>query len=76
MNDNYSTARDNILMMTSLLNVTQAYRLVAQEENHKEISHQVYQNNNHAFVADRRRFLELLNISKIIQQFPKVLDSE
>lgn len=68
LNDNFSTVRGNILMMTPLLNVTQAYRLVAQEENHKEISHQANQNDNHAFVADRRRFNDNYSGAKYQQQ--------
>lgn len=56
LNDSFSAVRANILMMTPLLNVTQAYRIVAQEENHKEISQQVSQNDALAFVADKRRF--------------------
>ncbi|XP_074347399.1 uncharacterized protein LOC141686253 [Apium graveolens] len=56
LNDNFSAIRGNILMMTPMLTVTQAYRLVAQEENHKEMINQVSQSDTMAFVADRRRF--------------------
>lgn len=59
LNDNFSAVRGNILMMTPMLNVTQAYRLVAQEENHKEMSQQVNQTDTLAFVADRTTILEL-----------------
>lgn len=57
LNDNFSTVRANILMMTPLINVTQAYRIVAQEENHKQISQQV-SIEVLAFAADKRRFTD------------------
>lgn len=38
LNDNFSSIRSNILMMTLLLTVTQNYSLVVQKENHKDIS--------------------------------------
>lgn len=56
LNDNFSVVRGNILMMTPMLNVTQAYKLVVQEQSHKEISQHVNQNDALAFVADRKRF--------------------
>lgn len=63
-NDNFSTVRGNILMMTPLLNVTQAYRLVAQEESHKEVYQQANHNEIMAFVADKRRFFDNQSGSK------------
>ncbi|XP_074374270.1 uncharacterized protein LOC141714664 [Apium graveolens] len=38
LNDRFSAVRANILMMNPLPSLTQAYRIVAQEETHKEIS--------------------------------------
>ncbi|XP_074343831.1 uncharacterized protein LOC141683044 [Apium graveolens] len=38
LNDHFSAVRANILMMNPLPSLTQAYRIVAQEETHKEIS--------------------------------------
>ncbi|XP_074356427.1 uncharacterized protein LOC141696140 [Apium graveolens] len=67
LNDNFSVVRGNILMMTPMLNVTQAYRLVVPEENHKEVSNQTSQNDALAFVADRRRFNENRGVLTIVQ---------
>lgn len=50
--------RANILMMTPLLNVTRAYRIVTQEENQKEVSQQVSQADALAFVTDKRQFTD------------------
>lgn len=58
LNDNFSIVRANILVMTPLVNVTQAYRIVAQEENHREISQQVSSNEVLAFATDKRRFTD------------------
>ncbi|XP_074351993.1 uncharacterized protein LOC141691152 [Apium graveolens] len=69
LNDNFSAVRGNILMMTPMLNVTHAYRLVAQEENHKEMSQQVTQTDTLAFVADKRRFSNNYYGAKFPQQY-------
>lgn len=53
LNYQFSTIRGSIPMMSPLPSVTQAYRMVAQEENHKEIS-QSNHIDNLAFVTDRR----------------------
>ncbi|KAL8093307.1 hypothetical protein AgCh_035258 [Apium graveolens] len=59
LNDQFSMIRANILMMVPLPDLTQVYRMVAQEETHKEF----YQNQNEtlAFVADKRRFNDTLS---------------
>lgn len=55
LNEQYSTVRGHILMMQPLPNISQAYRLIVQEENHKDMS-QNSQAENMAFLADKRRF--------------------
>lgn len=55
LNDNFSAIRSNILMMTPLLTVNQAYRLVVQEEYHKDNFQRANHNETIAFVADRKR---------------------
>lgn len=54
LNENYATVGGNILMMTPFPNVSQAYRLFAQEERYKEIA-QSTTTESMAFLVDRRR---------------------
>lgn len=56
LNEEFSAVRANILMQHPMPNVTNAYRLFAQEERHKELSQVVTQNEYVAFYADKRRF--------------------
>ncbi|XP_074374761.1 uncharacterized protein LOC141715181 [Apium graveolens] len=56
LNDSFAAVRANILMMYSSPNVSAAYRLFAQEERHKEISHLGNQTEAMAFMANARRF--------------------
>lgn len=66
LNDEVLAVKSNILMMMMpLLNVTQAYRLVAQEQNHKEVYQKVNQTVNVAFVANRKRFLDSYSAFKM-----------
>ena len=55
LNDNYSVIRGNILMLNPLPNVTQVYRMISQEEHHKEFSTSQSQNSSDAlaFAAER-----------------------
>ncbi|XP_074382101.1 uncharacterized protein LOC141724010 [Apium graveolens] len=55
LNDQFADVRANILMMYPMPNVSQAYRLFAQEERHKEISNLSNQTEAMAFYSDRRR---------------------
>ncbi|XP_074327310.1 uncharacterized protein LOC141665234 [Apium graveolens] len=55
LNDDFVAIRANVLMMQPLPNVSAAFRLFAQEERHKEISHVSNQNESMAFLADRMR---------------------
>lgn len=48
VNENYSNTRSNILMMNPLPPISQAYRLLVQEQKHKEIS--TAQQNSEALV--------------------------
>ncbi|CAO2824348.1 unnamed protein product [Amaranthus hypochondriacus] len=56
LNDKFSTIRGNMLMMSSLPKATEAYRMFAQEEKHREI----YQMSTHkellAFLAEKRKY--------------------
>lgn len=53
LNDSFAAVRAHVLMMHPLPNVSQAFRLFAQEENHKELG-QGHQVESMAFMADRR----------------------
>lgn len=55
-NDKYSGVRAHIVMMQPLPSVSQAYRLVAQEENHKDLSQISNLTENMSFFADKRQF--------------------
>ncbi|XP_074341021.1 uncharacterized protein LOC141678576 [Apium graveolens] len=57
LNDKYSGVRGHIMMMNPLPTVSQAYRLVAQEENHKDLSQLSFQSESVAFVADKRNYI-------------------
>ncbi|XP_074352798.1 uncharacterized protein LOC141691950 [Apium graveolens] len=56
LNDSFVVVRANVLMMHPLPNVSATYRLFAQEERHKEISHLGNQTEAMAFMANARRF--------------------
>lgn len=66
LNDKYSVVRAHIMMMQPLPTVSQAYRLIAQEESHKEISQTGSLNDSLAFAADRRSF-DSYNSQKFFQ---------
>uniref|UniRef100_A0A803LAE5 Reverse transcriptase Ty1/copia-type domain-containing protein n=1 Tax=Chenopodium quinoa TaxID=63459 RepID=A0A803LAE5_CHEQI len=52
--EQFSTIRGNILMMSPLPKVSEAYRIFSQEERHKELTQQTTQTESLAFVAGRR----------------------
>lgn len=61
LKEGYQHLRTNILMMPALPSLSQAYRLLLQEQRHKELSD--LSNSTHvlstefmAFIADRQRF--------------------
>lgn len=56
LNDQFSMVRANILMMVPLPSLAQAYRMIAQEETHKDFYQTENQNDTLAFVADKRNF--------------------
>ncbi|XP_021737707.1 uncharacterized protein LOC110704224 [Chenopodium quinoa] len=56
LNEQYAIIRGNILMMQTLPKVTEAFRLFAQEERHKEISQAAEHNESLAFAAEKRKF--------------------
>lgn len=56
LNDQFITVRANILMMNPMPTVSQAYRLFAQKERHKEVSQISAQTESLAFFTDRRRY--------------------
>lgn len=56
LSEKYATIRGNMLMMQSLPKVTDAYRMFAQEEKHKEISQMHSHTEPMAFAAEKRRF--------------------
>lgn len=56
LSDQFAAVRANILMIQPLPNVSQVYRIFAQEERHKEISHLSNQTESMAFYSDKRRF--------------------
>ena len=53
LNDIFSTVRGNILMTQPLPKVSQAYRIFAQEERHRELTQQSVNKESLAFVVDR-----------------------
>ncbi|XP_074374803.1 uncharacterized protein LOC141715227 [Apium graveolens] len=70
LNGQYSTVRGNILMMYPLPNVSQAYRLFAKEERHKDVSQISTQIESLAFVANRNNYYQpQRNFSANRQQF-------
>ncbi|XP_056692751.1 uncharacterized protein [Spinacia oleracea] len=56
LNDQFATIRGNVLMVPTLPKVSEAYRLFAQEERHKEVSQASNQVETLAFAAEKRRF--------------------
>ncbi|XP_074346317.1 uncharacterized protein LOC141685090 [Apium graveolens] len=68
LNDRFSAVRANILMMTPIPNVTQVYRIVAQEEDHKEFSQSAI-TDNLAFTADRKPYYQGQNSYSQTQGF-------
>lgn len=54
LTEQYGNAGSNILMMHPLPNISQAYRLLVQEQKHEEIS-SLQHNETMAFSADKRR---------------------
>lgn len=56
LSNNYANVRSNILMMENMPNLSQAYRMLLQEQSHREISHLSSNTEAVAFVADRRRY--------------------
>lgn len=54
VNEKYSGTRSNILMMNPLPNLSQAYRLLLQEQKHKEISKAQQNQESLTFGADIR----------------------
>ena len=59
LNDHFSAVRGNILMMSPLPNISQAYRLFTQEEIHKELSHS--NTESMAFQANRSKISDSRN---------------
>lgn len=53
LNDKFSAVRGHIMLMVPLPTVSQAYRLIAQEESHKDISQISSNIENLAFVAEK-----------------------
>lgn len=56
LSEQYSTIRGNVLMMSTMPKVTEAYRLFAQEERHKEISQMTNNTESLAFIAETKRY--------------------
>ena len=54
LNECFSVVRGNIMMMNPLPTIQQAYRLFAQEENHKQLSNLTSQTESLAFAADKK----------------------
>lgn len=52
-NDSYASIKTNLLMMQPLPNLSQAYRLFAQEQRHKELSQSFYATDSLAFAFNR-----------------------
>lgn len=69
LNDKYSAVRGHIMMMNPLPTVSQAYRLVAQEENHKEISQISLNTESLAFAAERKNYGSFNNQRPFAQNF-------
>ncbi|KAL8145624.1 hypothetical protein AgCh_003680 [Apium graveolens] len=55
LNDNFSVARGNVLMMEPITAISQAFRLFAQEEKHRELS-SASQTESLAFIAEKRPY--------------------
>lgn len=55
LNDQFVVVRENILIMYPIPNVSQDYRLFAQEERHKEISNLTTQTEVMPFFSNKRR---------------------
>lgn len=59
VNEQYAQVRSTILMMTELPNPTLAYRMLLQEQTHKELSHpNLVPTNSVAFFSDIKRFIK------------------
>ncbi|XP_056683502.1 uncharacterized protein [Spinacia oleracea] len=58
LKDEYKQVRSNVLMMQPLPTLTLAYRMLLQEQKHKQISEQSTANETFAFAADRRRLYD------------------
>ncbi|XP_021745451.1 uncharacterized protein LOC110711386 [Chenopodium quinoa] len=59
LKDEYKQVRSNILMMQPLPTLTLAYRMLLQEQKHKQISdHNTTSTDGFAFAADRRKFYD------------------
>lgn len=56
LNDSFGTIRGNMLMMPSLPKATEAYRMFAQEEKHREISQVSNNTESIAFFAEKRKY--------------------
>lgn len=56
LSEEFAVVRGNVLMMHPISTISQAYRVFAQEERHKEISHLTSQTEAMAFYADKMRF--------------------
>lgn len=62
LGDQFTTARGNILMLNPLPTLSHAYKLLVQEERHKELSALSQSSNDAiALAADRRRFPDQTN---------------
>ena len=58
-NEQYAQIRSTILMMTELPNPTLAYRMLLQEQTHKELSHpNLVLTNSVAFFSDKKGFIK------------------
>uniref|UniRef100_A0A803KQU1 Uncharacterized protein n=1 Tax=Chenopodium quinoa TaxID=63459 RepID=A0A803KQU1_CHEQI len=71
LNEHYAVVRGNILMMNPLPNLSQAYRLLIQEERHRELSnlHNSNQGNYDSMVfASTRRFQDRLQNKGLVIQ--------
>lgn len=58
LDDQYSQARTNILMMSELPTIQTAYRLLVQEERHREICKATAPTESLAFLSDKRKVYE------------------
>lgn len=56
LNDQFAMVRENFPMMVPLPDLTQVFRMIAQEESHKDYNQTSNQGDNLVFIADKRKF--------------------